>query len=113
MMRLASMGFAQTSMLFTRMEPESGRSKPVIIDSVVVLPAPLGPTIPKKDPARTSRSMPDTATVWPKLFIRPDTAITTGAGGPAREVRSAAFAIGTRWAAGTRRDRRVRPDEEL
>src|SRR5262245_66448314 len=39
--------------------------------SVVVLPAPLGPSRPKQTPAGTSRSMPSTATRAPKRFTTP------------------------------------------
>ena len=41
------------------------------MESVVVFPAPLGPTIPKIEPAVTSRSIPSTATVSPKCFESP------------------------------------------
>ena len=41
------------------------------MESVVVFPAPLGPTIPKMEPAVTSRSIPSTATVSPKCFESP------------------------------------------
>ena len=99
-MRLASIGFAHTSMLCTRMEPAVGRSKPVIIERVVVLPAPLGPTIPKKDPARTSRLMSATATFCPKRLVSPDTASTTGAGALAGAGFLAIGARGVRFASG-------------
>ena len=46
MLRLARSGSFQTWTSFTTTSPESGRSNPVIIDRVVVFPAPLGPTIP-------------------------------------------------------------------
>ena len=41
------------------------------MDSVVVLPAPFGPTIPKKEPAGTSRLMPSTAILLPKRLASP------------------------------------------
>ncbi|BCW76162.1 hypothetical protein NicSoilB11_24870 [Arthrobacter sp. NicSoilB11] len=41
------------------------------MDSVVVLPAPLGPTIPKNEPAGTSRLMPSTAIFPPNLLASP------------------------------------------
>ena len=41
--------------------PASGRSSPVTIPRVVVFPAPLGPTSPKKHPWGMSRSIPATA----------------------------------------------------
>ena len=39
--------------------------------SIVVLPAPLGPSTPKIWPRRTSRSMPSTARMSPKSLTRP------------------------------------------
>ena len=41
------------------------------IDSVVVLPAPLGPTSPKNDPTGTSRSMWSTTVRPPKDLVSP------------------------------------------
>ncbi len=41
--------------------PASGRSRPVAIDRVVVLPAPLGPTSPNRQPGRTVRCRSSTA----------------------------------------------------
>ena len=61
--RLASTGSAHTSWPSTYAAPASGRSSPTAIDSVVVLPAPLGPSRPKNEPAGTSRSTPATATL--------------------------------------------------
>ena len=52
----------------TRAEPESGRSSVASIRIVVVLPAPLGPSIPYTAPFRTDRSTPSTALVSPKDF---------------------------------------------
>ena len=59
--------------------PASGRSRPVIIDSDVVFPAPFGPTSPASDPAAISRSIPATATFAPNLLPSPR---TTMAGPP-------------------------------
>jgi hypothetical protein len=42
----------------------------VTIDRVVVFPAPLGPTNPKKDPAVTLRSMSSTAVRSPNVLVR-------------------------------------------
>ena len=46
-------------------EPELGRTSPVNIYKVVLLPAPFGPSKPKTSPASTSRERPLTATVEP------------------------------------------------
>src|SRR2546423_9678729 len=47
------------------MRPSSGRSKPAIRRSVVVLPEPDGPSSVKNSPAATSRSTSSTATTEP------------------------------------------------
>ena len=54
--------------------PAVGRASPVRSRSVVVLPAPLGPSRPKTDPAGTSRSRPSTASTPPgppNRLVRP------------------------------------------
>src|SRR6266540_2740776 len=71
MRRLASGGLRQTSTPSTATLPASGRSRPVTMPSVVVLPAPLGPTRPKKQPCGMSRSIPATASFAPKALRRP------------------------------------------
>ena len=43
------------------MVPASGVVSPSSISTVVVLPAPLGPSSPKHSPGHTSRSRPSTA----------------------------------------------------
>src|SRR5690606_29425415 len=64
--------------------PASGRSRPVIIERVVVLPAPLGPTMPKNAPGATSRSIASTAAAPPKYLLSPSTeSATSGAAGAA------------------------------
>ena len=45
--------------------PDSGVSRPEIIEMVVVLPAPFGPSKPKISPAATSNETPSTALVLP------------------------------------------------
>src|ERR671911_1161403 len=55
MAALAAAGSAHTSWPRTLAVPPSGRSSPVAMDKVVVLPAPLGPTRPKSDPRGTAR----------------------------------------------------------
>jgi len=48
--------------------PESGLRSPSMISSVVVLPAPLGPRMPKNSPSSTSKDTPSTACVSPYHF---------------------------------------------
>ena len=79
MTALAAGGSAHTSRPWTRTWPESGRSRPVIIDSDVVFPAPFGPTSPAKEPAAISRLIPATASFAPKLLRSPRTAIASSA----------------------------------
>src|SRR5712664_3153088 len=57
--------------------PASGRSKPAIIRSVVVLPQPEPPTRLTSSPGRTSRESPSTARAAPKRFVRPRSEIRT------------------------------------
>ena len=47
--------------------------------SMVVLPAPLGPSTPKISPRRTSRSMPSTARLSPKVLTSPRAETASGA----------------------------------
>src|SRR4051812_27944825 len=54
----------------TSTSPESGSRRPSKISTVVVLPAPFGPSMPKHSPRRTSRSRPATATVSPYRLTR-------------------------------------------
>ncbi len=48
-----------------RTVPESGSSSPSAISNVVVLPAPLGPRMPKNSPSTTSKLTPSTARTSP------------------------------------------------
>ena len=73
MIALAAGGSAHTSSPSIKTRPPSGRSRPVIIDSEVVFPAPFGPTSPASEPAAMSRSTPATASLAPKLFRSPCT----------------------------------------
>ena len=73
MIALAAGGFSHTSSPLTSTCPPSGRSRPVIIDNDVVLPAPFGPTSPAREPAAICRSMPATASLSPNLFRSPRT----------------------------------------
>ena len=54
--------------------PAVGRNNPTAMDSVVVLPAPLGPSSPKNDPVGTSRFTPATATLLSNRFTSPRSA---------------------------------------
>ena len=58
---LSGSGSFATSMPRTIASPASGARRPSRISTVVVLPAPFGPSSPKTSPARTSKSMPSTA----------------------------------------------------
>ena len=75
MIRFAATGSVQTLTPLIATEPMSGRSRPVIMDRDVVLPAPFGPTSPLSDPWAMSRSIPATASFVPKLLRSPRTAI--------------------------------------
>src|SRR5438128_4019468 len=50
--------------------PAVGRSRPVSILMVVLLPAPLGPRNPKKRPRGTSKETSSTATFFRKALVR-------------------------------------------
>ena len=58
-------GSSDTLTPFTKASPESASRSPSIISIVVVLPAPLGPSIPKTSPGRTLNDIPSTATRSP------------------------------------------------
>src|SRR6185312_4492214 len=62
------------------MRPESGRSKPAISRSVVVLPEPDGPSSVKNSPASISRSTPATATTSPYVLRTPRSRTSTAPG---------------------------------
>ena len=53
----------------SRIWPESGRSNPAIIRSVVVLPQPEAPSSEQNSPAGSSRSIPSTATTSPNDLV--------------------------------------------
>ena len=71
------------------MLPEVGRLSPSIISSVVVLPAPLGPTTPKVSPRWTEKEMSSTAVRLPYLFVRFRTSMLAGIGVSQRGSREA------------------------
>ena len=59
------------------MTPASGRMKPSHISTVVVLPAPLGPSSASTSACCTSRSSPDTAVVEPYRLVTPRSSTET------------------------------------
>jgi len=59
-----------TSSPSTRTVPRVGRIRPQIMSINVVLPAPLGPTIPTTWPVRTFRERPSMAQILPKYTAR-------------------------------------------
>src|SRR2546421_6279219 len=72
MRRAARSGWATRSWPKSRLEPASGRSRPVSWRTSVVFPAPLGPSSPKISPSPMSRSMPSLArTAGDAAALRP------------------------------------------
>src|SRR5712691_3482104 len=63
------------------MRPSSGRSKPAISRSVVVLPEPDGPSRVKNSPAGISRSTRSTATTSPYVLRMPASRTSISAAG--------------------------------
>src|SRR5690625_4494009 len=74
LVRTAS-GSRRMSCPSTRAVPASGTSRVASIRTIVVLPAPLGPSRPKTVPRSTVRSTPSTAVVSPNLLTRPSASI--------------------------------------
>ncbi|SRR5690606_33128201 len=64
-------GSLRTSIPATSAYPASGLSNVVRMRTVVVLPAPFGPSNPSTDPVGTSRSTPARASVSPNRFFKP------------------------------------------
>src|SRR5688572_8791023 len=60
--------------------PAVGRSRPVSILIVVLLPAPFGPRKPKKRPRPTLKVRPSTAVFSRKTLVRPRTTIASDMG---------------------------------
>ena len=73
--RRTASGSASASMPSTWMLPASGRMSVYSMRSVVVLPAPLGPSRPVISPSRALNDTPCTARTAPKDFTRPCTSI--------------------------------------
>jgi len=92
----AAFGSRVQSIPATRMVPASGRARPVSMLSVVVLPAPLGPSSPISSPRSTVRSIPATARTPSKLLVRPRTSIMR------RDLHGSALPGAPHWPPGTR-----------
>ena len=65
MRRFIAAASRDMSMPKTVIVPESGLTKPSMHSSVVVLPAPLGPSNPNISPSRTLKDTPSTAVKSP------------------------------------------------
>src|SRR6202040_1575502 len=61
----------------SRADPASGRISPINNRTVVVLPAPFGPSSATTSPARISKSSSETAFTLPKLLLAHSSAATT------------------------------------
>src|SRR5579864_1648450 len=61
----------------SRADPASGRISPINSRTVVVLPAPFGPSSATTSPARISKSRSDTAFTLPKLLLAHSSSATT------------------------------------
>src|SRR5580693_9869492 len=70
-----ALGSVATSCPATRTVPPSALVNVVSTFTVVVLPAPFGPSREKTVPAGTSRSMPPSTILSPYVFRSPETAI--------------------------------------
>ena len=68
--RRTASGSLSTSCPATRAVPLVGRLRVVIIRTVVVLPAPLGPSSPSTEPSGTTNETSSTASVSPKRLTR-------------------------------------------
>src|SRR5262245_37145969 len=71
-------GVATTSTPATSALPAVGVMRPHSMRMVVVLPEPLGPSMPKISPASIEKLMPSTAVSAPKRLTSPSTAMTGG-----------------------------------
>src|SRR5688572_16230991 len=60
----------------TRTDPPSGRRNPAMVSTVVVLPAPLGPSSATTSPASARKDTLATAVRSPKRTVRPATSMT-------------------------------------
>ena len=68
-------GSRVTSWPATRAVPPSGASSVARMRTVVVFPAPFGPSSASTSPGWTCRSMPFSTRVSPKAFVSPSTSI--------------------------------------
>src|SRR4051794_39602292 len=91
---LARAGSATTSTPPTMARPPVGTTRVVSMPTVVVLPAPLGPSSPKISPSCTPRSRLSTALRPPGYtLVRPSVVITSRPAGPPGLARSASCGV--------------------
>src|SRR5712691_12420447 len=93
--RRTSSGALRVSKPSTSTEPASGASSVQMTRSVVVLPAPLGPSRPKISPGRASRLTPRRTWFEPRDFSR-RSILTAGPRGPREVTASASDFVGDR-----------------
>src|SRR5947199_4820704 len=79
MCRLTASGSRATLTPRTRASPDVGRNTPASMRSIVVFPAPSGPTRPNSSPDSTSNVTPSTAVTRPKRRVSVSTAIAGAA----------------------------------
>src|SRR6516162_2728936 len=77
--RRTAAGFLATSNPATHARPRSGLSNVARIRTIVVFPAPLGPSTPSTPPAGNSRSTPSSAATGPKRLPSPSATIAAPA----------------------------------
>src|SRR6185437_6071057 len=83
-----------TSAPANRIEPASGRCEPAITLSRVVLPAPLGPTMPTASTTPTEKYTPSSTTSAPNRFLTPTAASSAV---PSDSVIYALYAFSLPW----------------
>ena len=85
--RRTSCGCSATSKPATRARPWSGRSSVARTRTIVVFPAPLGPSSPSTPPAGSTRSTPSSAGTGPKCLPIPSATIAASVICPLLTVR--------------------------
>src|SRR4051812_5473353 len=101
MRRRTARGCAITSMPATSAEPESGFRRVLSTRTMVVLPAPLGPSRPSTVPLGTVRSTPSSAVTLPYVLTSPRAEMA----GSMRRGYEDPVTRGRRFALSLRRDR--------